>query len=156
MPKKYLFWVGLCKTVDDFIRPVILELSFQIVKDQSIFLEINCFLSLPIVCRNFAFFIRRGWTALKRKLLYWRFTVFLSCRHMGPLKSMKYGSIIKAIQRFTTVYQKYGMWPSLSYHLFYTHAYNWYWILLFIVKEAKKLTKNIALPISFFFLPSQI
>ncbi|WOH13804.1 hypothetical protein DCAR_0933315 [Daucus carota subsp. sativus] len=28
--------------------------------------------------------------------------------HMGPLKSMKYGSLIKAIHRFTMVYQNYG------------------------------------------------
>ncbi|KAK9286576.1 hypothetical protein L1049_014975 [Liquidambar formosana] len=28
--------------------------------------------------------------------------------HMGPLKSMKYGSLIKAIYKFTTVHQNYG------------------------------------------------
>lgn len=28
--------------------------------------------------------------------------------HMGPLKSMKYGSLIKAIHRFTNVHQNYG------------------------------------------------
>eukprot|EP00257_Ricinus_communis_P016480 XP_015574656.1 dehydrodolichyl diphosphate synthase complex subunit NUS1 isoform X1 [Ricinus communis] len=28
--------------------------------------------------------------------------------HMGPLKSMRYGSLIKAIYKFTTVCQKYG------------------------------------------------
>ncbi|KAK6136778.1 hypothetical protein DH2020_029491 [Rehmannia glutinosa] len=28
--------------------------------------------------------------------------------HMGPLKSMKFGAIIKAIHRFTTVHQNYG------------------------------------------------
>ncbi|KAL8156295.1 uncharacterized protein LOC141667926 isoform X2 [Apium graveolens] len=28
--------------------------------------------------------------------------------HMGPLKSMKYGSLIKAIHRFTMVHQNYG------------------------------------------------
>ncbi|RVX12316.1 hypothetical protein CK203_010695 [Vitis vinifera] len=29
-------------------------------------------------------------------------------RHMGPLKSMKYGSLLKAIYKFSMVHQNYG------------------------------------------------
>ncbi|KAL6546038.1 hypothetical protein OROGR_009912 [Orobanche gracilis] len=34
--------------------------------------------------------------------------------HMGPLKSMRFGAIIKAIHRFTTVHQNYGTFGLLS------------------------------------------
>ena len=34
--------------------------------------------------------------------------LFYCCRHMGPLKSMKYGSLLKVIRKFTMVRQNYG------------------------------------------------
>ncbi|KAE8708402.1 CLP protease proteolytic subunit 6 isoform 1 [Hibiscus syriacus] len=37
----------------------------------------------------------------------WRMR-YTEIQHMGPLKSMEYGSLIKAIYRFTTVRQNYG------------------------------------------------
>lgn len=36
------------------------------------------------------------------------FYLFVYSRHMGPLKSMKYGSLVKAMQKFTIVRQNYG------------------------------------------------
>lgn len=39
---------------------------------------------------------------------------FMYCRHMGPLKSMKYGSLLKAIYKFTMVRQNYGEFPAIA------------------------------------------
>ena len=38
------------------------------------------------------------------------------CRHMGSLKSMRYGALIKAIYKFTMVRQNYGKWLLLLIH----------------------------------------
>lgn len=44
------------------------------------------------------------------------YNLFFVSRHMGPLKSMNYGSLIKAIYKFTMVRQNYG---KFSFDLHY-------------------------------------
>ena len=46
------------------------------------------------------------------RLNYFLFAV--CCRHMGPLKSMSYGSLVKAIFKYTMVHQNYGKVLSLD------------------------------------------
>ena len=48
------------------------------------------------------------------------------CRHMGSLKSMRYGSLIKAIYKFTMVRQNYGKWLFLLIrYCFCSWQYDW-------------------------------
>lgn len=59
---------------------------------------------------NFWFFFMRHTSsfciALNLEVIL--FYLFVYSRHMGPLKSMKYGSLVKAMQKFTIVRQNYG------------------------------------------------
>lgn len=78
---------------------------------------LSCLWETYVACICFLhFLIRELWWACDRETSYYVTFSFLGlncdpfsfCRHMGPLKSMRYGSLLKAIYNFSMVRQNYG------------------------------------------------